>query len=198
MDPRSDSRTMDRPTLAFSQSPAERLLSYIHFFSPLAILFFFLAVFTVRSMRVTSPIATNNANGSIPHRQMYGPGGKPLPQRKATGLMRERDKQNDFPRNQKLSFQWLSILAATTFFASGVVIIVHALTERRHPDGYWCGQAVVVSSIFQHPQPTLKLDANLTRCTPWAHSLSIRCSVFPWLTPNPLQLAPSFHRGFLL
>lgn len=153
MDARSPlSSPHDRPTLALNHRTADQILTFLHFFSPCILLFFFLTAFTIRSIRVSNPEKPNpSANGHAQHAQLYGPGGKPLPQRKLTGLRRKRDKENDFPVSQKLTFQWFQIFATLTFFASAAVSIIHVLTDR----GWWCGQEQVVSRLLEDIQTFL-------------------------------------------
>jgi hypothetical protein len=71
---------------------------------------------------------------------IVGPGGKPLPQRKLTGLQRRRDKANDFSLRRKLVFQWLSAGATTTWICSAGAIIAHVIHEHQ----WWCGEQLVV------------------------------------------------------
>jgi len=132
--------TTDRPSLSPPETAADRALDIVHYFSPIILFFFFLIVFIIRSIQVTTPLSTDNGNGHTPH--PYGPGGKALPQRKATGLMREMDKKKDFPRSQKLVFVWLMMLATFTFVVSGVLLLIHWCKD--HNNGWWCGQPVIV------------------------------------------------------
>src|ERR1700759_4191006 len=126
-----------------SHGIAEIVLNWIHCFSPPVILIFFLTAFILRSIYASSP-PNVNSNAQNGHKQLYGPGGKPLPQRRLTGLKRKQDKENDFPPQRKLLFQGLSIAATLTFLASAAVVIIHVFASNRE---YWCGQAMVVSKI---------------------------------------------------
>jgi hypothetical protein len=133
-----------------SREVAARLLTWIHYFSPPAILTFFLVIFIIRSVYASTPnnVKSNDQNG---HKQLYGPGGKPLPSRRLTGLRRKQDKENDFPPQRKLVFQILCFAATLTFVASAIVIITHFWVSHWN---YWCGQELVVSKMpYANPPP---------------------------------------------
>ena len=114
------------------------LLTVLNYATPILLLFFFLAVFTLRSI-----LAANNANtlGSVSPPVEYGPGGKPLPIKKTTP-----DKKLlaslDFSRSRKLLFNWLSIVAAGTFLANAALVLLRTLVQRK--DGWWCGKPYTV------------------------------------------------------
>lgn len=123
------------------QDPTHRAvqwLAYLHYASPLLLLFFFLLVFTARSIWSAS-----NHNANATDGQLTGPGGKPLPgnTKQQASLRRDRAK-DDITHNQKLLFEWVSVLTAFTFIGNAATVILHALINRK--EGYWCGQAYVV------------------------------------------------------
>jgi hypothetical protein len=128
-----------------SREIAAKVLAWIHYFSPAILLVFFLIAFIVQSVLASSPTNTKNnlqngnGNGFQP---VYGPGGRPLPPRRSTGLKRKQAKESDFPRPRKLLFQCVAIAGTLTFFASAIVIIIHVLTSHER---YWCGEQLVVS-----------------------------------------------------
>ncbi|KAF2669095.1 hypothetical protein BT63DRAFT_250078 [Microthyrium microscopicum] len=122
---------------------ADLILTAIHFFSPISVLLFFLVCFTTRSIRVSTPDNSgSNVNGNG-HSELYGPGGRPLPQRQLTGLMRRQDKKNDFRPYQKLAFQILQSLATLSFLGNAAAVVIHVLVKR----GWWCGQEQTVYVI---------------------------------------------------
>lgn len=124
-----------------SRETARLILKAIHYFSPAAILVFFLVSFIVRSIYGASPTDTNRNEQKPIERVAYGPGGKPLPQRRLTGLKRRQDNENDFSPAKKVLFSILTSLACASFTVSAGVILVHFLTDRT----YWCGEQIVVS-----------------------------------------------------
>jgi hypothetical protein len=128
---------------------AAKILKWIHYSSAALILAFFLVVFVIRSVYAASP-SNSNLNDEEPSQPVYGPGGKPLPQRRLTGLQRKQDKQNDFPTARKLAFQVLTALSCATFVASAAVVLIHFFADRR----FWCGEAFVVSLYVPHPVKT--------------------------------------------
>jgi hypothetical protein len=136
-------------TQPFHQRPPDlhntigNISTYIHFLSPIIILLFFLTAFAVRGIRLASS-ATEDAKSHGSTAQLYGPGGKPLPIRKITGLKRRQDRLLDFTPMQKLAFQYLSIFVSLSFFVSVVGVIVHVYLER----GWWCGEAQFVSTCL--------------------------------------------------
>jgi len=116
------------------------ILAVVHFAYPIILLFFFLLAFTFRSVRS----ASNASHNATPVTQK-GPGGKPLP---ATDPSRNIPKEklgDDITPSQKLLFEWLSVAAALTFIGNAINVIIHALYSRK--EGWWCGQAVVVSLL---------------------------------------------------
>jgi hypothetical protein len=114
------------------------LLNVLQYAYPLILLFFFLFAFTLRSIAISS--ATDSDE---PAHTVYGPGGKPLPPRKAKKAAL-CDTTTEISRPRKLVFQWLSVFACCTWIGNAAAVIIHALYSRK--DGWWCGQAAVVSA----------------------------------------------------
>ena len=116
---------------------ARRILDYLHYAYPIALLLFFLLAFTAQSIKISN----RNANDA-PQNCKTGPGGKPLPERSPNRPQRN-DLEDPVSSKQKLVFEWLSAAAAVTFIANCATVIIHALYSR--DEGWWCGQPVVVS-----------------------------------------------------
>lgn len=129
-----------------SNNTAQRLLTTIHFAYPVVLLVFFMAVFTIRSI-VTS---SSNKSGETTSEEQLGPGGKPLPKKKAP-LLNSNRNMLDFSRPRKLLFEWISLGVALTFVGNSITVIVHALYARS--EEWWCGQAPVVSIAPLHIPP---------------------------------------------
>lgn len=144
MEARPANQASSQATL-LHHAAAERILTTIQCSSPLILLIFFLVAFTIRSVHATAPDVAK-ANGHASSEQLLGPGGKPLPQRALTGFKRIQDKNKDFPRSQKLIFQWFSVLATLTYLGSATFVVIHVFVDR----GWWCGQQQVVSLMFYH------------------------------------------------
>ncbi|KAL9029514.1 MAG: hypothetical protein Q9196_002252 [Gyalolechia fulgens] len=125
-----------------SSENAQHILLFFHFASPIILIIFFLTAFTAHSIVTASTDTATN-----PLEEQTGPGGKPLPSSKK----RPKKKKNvlDFSPARKLLFIWLSAGAAATFVGNAVVVILHALLDRKN--NWWCGEAVaiyVVASVF--------------------------------------------------
>ena len=120
-----------------TQADAAKFLDFLQDAYPIILLAFFLVAFTVRSIATSS---TTNSNGDEP---AYGPGGKPLPESKKAKKAHKPDPGPELSRPRKLVFEWLSVAACLTFVADTINVIVHALYDRKQ--GWWCGQATVVS-----------------------------------------------------
>lgn len=126
-------------TTAYPTHRAGQWLDFFHYASPLVLLFVFLLVFTTRSIRTAG-----NSNANATDDQLTGPGGKPLPRNaKQQASLRKTKAKDDITHTQKLLFEWISILTAITFIGNAAAVILHALVNRK--EGYWCGQAYVVS-----------------------------------------------------
>jgi hypothetical protein len=175
-----------------SQDIAERVLNWIHYFSPPVLFAFFLIAFVIRSVSAASP-SNLNFNDQNGHQQLYGPGGKPLPQRRLTGLKRKLDKENDFPPARKLAFQAFSIVLTLTFAMSATVIILHILATER---SYWCGEGVVVRKLQNLESRMDEWPSDIpSRFIPLVPFSSILSSACLWWTPNLLQLLLSYGHG---
>jgi hypothetical protein len=117
-----------------------RITTATHYFSPVILFFVFLTAFVYRGVRLASSKEPEDlANGATG--QLYGPGGKPLPIRKVTGLKRKLDKAKDFSPAKKTLFRVISLLATLSFLGSAGLVCAHLLAE----GGWWCGEAQVVS-----------------------------------------------------
>jgi ATP-binding cassette, subfamily B, vacuolar membrane transporter HMT1/ACLQ len=119
---------------------AGRIATFVHYGSPICLLLAFLAAFAYRGIRLASTVEDGNGKPNDATGQLYGPGGKPLPIRKVTGLQRKKDKAADFSPAKKLVFRWISLFATLTFLASIVLTFVHVFLDR----GWWCGEPQVV------------------------------------------------------
>ncbi|KAG9651682.1 putative ABC transporter, partial [Aureobasidium melanogenum] len=150
-----------------AEHKAQRLLSIVHFAYPIVLLFFFLTTFTIRS------ILTARTDGSDDSKSepQFGPGGKPLPKKKAP-VDNTKNTFLDFSRPRKLLFEWLSLAATLTLAGNAVTVIVHALYARK--EEWWCGQATVVYIVGAFMVYTLILISIFdTQPSPtWAHASS--------------------------
>jgi hypothetical protein len=122
-----------------AEHKAQRLLSIIHFAYPIVLLVYFLTTFTIRSI-LSAPSQDSDDKTSEPQ---LGPGGKPLPKKKAPA--EDKNTFLDFSRPRKLLFEWLALAATLTLAGNAVTVVVHALYARK--EEWWCGQATVVSRI---------------------------------------------------
>lgn len=117
---------------------ATDLLVYIHYASPIVLLAFFLLAFTAHSVTTAS---TEDVLHAEP--EQTGPGGKPLPKSSSPSAKARRENQIlDFSPARKLLFAWLSVGAILTFLGNSVVVILHAVLDRK--DHWWCGESVAV------------------------------------------------------
>lgn len=121
------------------------IVTVLQYAYPIILLFFFLAAFTFRS------IATSNSNANIAKPTTTGPGGKPLPATDPTRNFVKKTVHDDVTQTQKRVFEWLSLATALTFIGNSVVVVAHALVDKK--EHYWAGKAVVVRtqtlSIFE-------------------------------------------------
>lgn len=126
-----------------SHHVAASILHYTQFASPIVLLFVFLGVFTAHSI-----LSSETEPTSIVPPTITGPGGKPLPRalRKAN---KDKLKQKDFSPLEKQLFIGLSAALLATFIASGLNVVVHAITEVE-AEGWWCGEAGTVSYYMQY------------------------------------------------
>lgn len=126
-----------------SRRAATDVLVYIHYVSPPILLAFFLATFTAHSIVTASKDGVVRASS-----EQTGPGGKPLPKSTSPSARARREKQIlDFSPARKSLFSWLSVGALLTFVGNSVVVILHAVLDRK--DHWWCGESVAV----WHHQP---------------------------------------------
>ena len=118
-----------------SHSAAQRTVVWLHYASPIILLFLFLVAFMVSSIRA-APRETKS-NEPV----LRGPGGKPLPQNKR-GKSEPKPQLPEFSPARRILFNWISLGAAITFVANAVAVILHALVGRK--DGWWCGEHAAV------------------------------------------------------
>jgi hypothetical protein len=123
-----------------SEPVAQRVLSYLQIAYPIVLLILYLVAFTVRSI-----VTAGKEEPVVPETEQLGPGGKPLPSRKNNSPKKQSNIPHnlDFSRPRKLLFEWLSVAVIASLGANIVVIIVHALLDRK--EGWWCGEAPTVS-----------------------------------------------------
>ncbi len=121
-----------------SDKTARNILVYTHYCSPIILLAFFLIAITAYSIATASSDAVLH-----PSTEHTGPGGKPLPQ-KVTPSAKEKQEKNAlcFSRGRRLLFEWLSVGTILTFVGNAVVVILHAIFDRK--DNWWCGESVAV------------------------------------------------------
>ncbi|KAH0269900.1 putative ABC transporter, partial [Aureobasidium melanogenum] len=148
-----------------AEHKAQRLLSIVHFAYPIVLLFFFLTTFTIRSILTARSDAPDDSKSE----PQLGPGGKPLPKKKAP-VDNSKNTFLDFSRPRKLLFQWLSLAATLTLAGNAVTVVVHALYARK--EEWWCGQATVVYIVGAFMVYTLLLISIFdTQPSPtWAHA----------------------------
>jgi len=123
---------------------AQWILTYLQASYSIILLVFFITCFTARSIAISSSSESSQSPDSPTIDEPLGPGGKTLPKRNRKQV-RDREEEVDFSRPRKLAFQWLSLALAFTFVANAANVVVHAVLERH--EGWWCGQAAVVSRI---------------------------------------------------
>ena len=117
---------------------AQGIVMYTHYASPIILLVFFLVAFTTHSI-----LTASKEDVVQPDTGQTGPGGKPLPRTSSpTAKAAQEKKALDFSPSRKLLFIWLSVGVVLTFLGNAVIVIVHALLNRK--ENWWCGQAVVV------------------------------------------------------
>lgn len=117
-----------------------KALNFLHYATPIILLVFFLIAFAARSILYSNTAAVRPSTPS-----QLGPGGKPLPVKKPISETAKLKAALDFSRPRKLLFNSLSAFAAITYLANSAIVILHALVERKN--GWWCGEAVVVSPL---------------------------------------------------
>ena len=122
-----------------SSRTASLLLKYTHYASPAILFLIFMTAFIARS------VANTNKHDELkPLVTQTGPGGKPLPRGTSPAADREILKYEavDFTPGRKWLFVVISILLLLTFVGNAVIVITHALADRKQQ--WWCGQAFVV------------------------------------------------------
>ena len=115
---------------------------------PLVVLFAYLVAFTVRTIATAS---TNDDDESPQQSTSLGPGGKPLPKHTKTHKNHRDEGLQDFTNTQKLLFQWLTVGVTFSLLANIVVVLTHALYDRK--EGWWCGQAATVCRVYEDAGP---------------------------------------------
>jgi hypothetical protein len=129
----------ENPTITESVAPAVQLFfSILQIAYPLVVLFVYLVSFTTRSIAT----ARNDNDESTQQTTQLGPGGKPLPKHTKTAKNHRDDEVADFTKPQKLLFQWLTVGVTFSLLGNIVVVLAHALVERK--EGWWCGQSPTV------------------------------------------------------
>ena len=126
---------MGRPWV--SNHAAQDVLVYVHYAYPIILLLFFLFATTAHAVLTASKDEIIQ-----PNPDQTGPGGKPLPRTLSPGAKKKTQQTIDFSPTRKLFFSWISVAAILTFLGDAVVIIVHALVDKK--DNWWCGQSGVV------------------------------------------------------
>jgi hypothetical protein len=157
-----------------------RVLVVLQYGSPLFMLVFFLAAFTLRS------IAASNSNTNIAKPTTTGPGGKPLPATDPTRNFVKKTIHDDVTHTQKRLFEWVSLATALTFFSNSVLVIAQALAKQS--EHWWCGKPVVVCRPIGEPGHALgatEADLLPSRSTSLALSSSTVCSLSRCSTRNP-------------
>ena len=125
-----------------SNDAAQRALVWLHYASPIILLFFFLAAFMLYSIRAAPPQVKTNEP------VLKGPGGKPLPRDKR-GKSQEAYQPPEFSPARRHLFRVISVGATLTFVANATAIILHTLVDRAN--GWWCGQHAAVSTRAPRP-----------------------------------------------
>ena len=111
-----------------SNTTARNILTDVQFAYPIITLALFLIATTAHG------IWSAPKDGSVQSStRQTGPGGK---------LKKDTQKMADFSPTKKYFFIWISIASILTFVGNGVLVIVHAVTDKA--DNWWCGQATVV------------------------------------------------------
>ena len=117
---------------------AQNILVYIHFTSPIILLTFFLVAFVAHGIATASKDVI-----VVVSKDQTGPGGKPLPQDNSASVQAKRTKQTlDLSPARKLLFVCLSVGTILTLVGNAVVVVLHAVLDRKN--NWWCGQSVAV------------------------------------------------------
>ena len=129
---------MARPWV--SNRAAQDILVYVHYSYPIILLLFFLAATTTHAVLTASKDEVVQAAPD-----QTGPGGKPLPRNTSPGAKKRTQQTIDFSPARKLFFCWISVAAILTFLGDAVIVMLHALMDKK--DNWWCGQPVVVGKM---------------------------------------------------
>lgn len=121
-----------------SNRTAQQLKNYLQVSYPIVLLVLFVAAFTARSIITSSNNDNDDKTKQVPQ---VGPGGKPLPSNKARKKSGE-DANIDFSAARKRLFAILTWGVILTFLGNIIIILVHALLERK--EGWWCGIAPTI------------------------------------------------------
>jgi hypothetical protein len=151
-------------------------LTVLQYASPIFVLIFFLAAFTIRS------IAASNSNANITKPTTTGPGGKPLPATDPTRNFVKKVVHDDVTQTQKRVFEWVSLATALTFIGNSVLVIAHSLVMKK--EHWWAGKSVVVCNPIIGVQWEW-MRANWIRSTSLAPSSSTASSLSPSSTRSP-------------
>jgi hypothetical protein len=115
----------------------ETLQQVLQIGSPIANLLIYLIAFTIRS------ITTARNDNDIDHEpQQLGPGGKPLPTHNHNIKGAHPKDSLDFSRPRRILFEWLSAGILLSLVGNIIIVLTHALYDRKHE--WWCGQAPTV------------------------------------------------------
>ena len=116
---------------------SRRLLDYLRYSYPAVTLLVFIVSFIT-----TSFLAAQNT-GKHGSAVQYGPGGRPLPKRLRSTVVKVRETRGKFSIRTRFIFAWLAAGVLGTFVVDAAIHIAHAMVAK--PEKWWCGQAVVVS-----------------------------------------------------
>jgi hypothetical protein len=113
---------------------AIELVEYLHICYPIFLLILFVVAFIANTVLTAKKARKNDS-------QCFGPGGRLLPQRSRI----VPSKPQEFSRNVKRLFTWLSVAIPLTFIADATIYILHVMAARS--DNWWRGQSAVVCSL---------------------------------------------------
>lgn len=116
---------------------SRQLLDYLRYSYPAVTLLVFIISFIT-----TSFLAAQNT-GKHGSAVQYGPGGRPLPKRLRSTVVKIRETRSKFSSRTRFIFSWLAAGVLGTFVVDAAIHIAHAMVAK--PEKWWCGQAVVVS-----------------------------------------------------
>lgn len=116
---------------------SRQLLDYLRYSYPAVTLLVFIVSFIT-----TSFLAAQNT-GKHGSAVQHGPGGRPLPKRLRSTVVKVRETRSKFSSRTRFIFAWLAAGVLGTFVVDAAIHIAHAMVAK--PEKWWCGQAVVVS-----------------------------------------------------